>query len=187
MPGDEWQKFANLRLLFGYMYAQSGKKLLFMGDEFGQVREWAHDTSLEWHVLQYPVHRGVQTWLAELNRTYAEQTALHELDTDPAGFEWVDCNDTAASVISLLRKSKSAKDRILVVCNFTPLPRENYRVGVPSGGFWRELLNSDAREYGGSGWGNFGGVMAQAKPTHGRPYSVSLTLPPLAALFLKAD
>jgi 1,4-alpha-glucan branching enzyme len=187
MPGDEWQKFANLRLLFGYMYAQSGKKLLFMGDEFGQVREWAHDTSLEWHVLQYPVHRGVQTWLAELNRTYAEQTALHELDTDPAGFEWVDCNDTAASVISLLRRSKSAKDTILVVCNFTPLPRENYRVGVPSGGFWRELLNSDAREYGGSGWGNFGGVMAQAKPTHGRPYSVSLTLPPLAALFLKAD
>jgi 1,4-alpha-glucan branching enzyme len=187
MPGDEWQKFANLRLLFGYMYAQSGKKLLFMGDEFGQVREWAHDTSLEWHVLQYPVHRGVQTWLAELNRTYAEQTALHELDTDPAGFEWVDCNDTVASVISLLRRSKSAKDTILVVCNFTPLPRENYRVGVPSGGFWRELLNSDAREYGGSGWGNFGGVMAQAKPTHGRPYSVSLTLPPLAALFLKAD
>ncbi len=187
MPGDEWQKFANLRLLFAYMYAQSGKKLIFMGGEFGQVREWGHDTSLEWHVLQYPVHRGVQNWVAQLNRLYAEQPALHELDADPAGFEWVDCNDSAASVISLLRKAQSAKETILVVCNFTPLPRQNYRIGVPSAGFWRELLNSDSQEYGGSGWGNFGGVKAEAKTAHGRSYSLNLTLPPLGALFLKAD
>ena len=162
MPGDEWQKFANLRLLFGYMYAQPGKKLLFMGGEFGQVREWAHDTSLEWHVLQYPVHRGVQNWVAQLNQVYREQPALHQLDTDPAGFEWVDCNDTAASVISLLRKSRTPADEVLIVCNFTPVPRYGYRVGVPSGGFWRELLNSDAQEYGGSGMGNLGGVHAEA-------------------------
>jgi 1,4-alpha-glucan branching enzyme len=187
MPGDEWQKFANLRLLFGYMYAQPGKKMLFMGCEFGQVREWAHDMSLEWHVLQYPVHKGVQNWVAQLNQVYREQPALHQLDTDAAGFEWVDCNDTAASIISLLRKSRSPADEILIVCNFTPVPRYGYRVGVPSGGFWRELLNSDAQEYGGSGMGNLGGVHAEAQPTHGRPFSLSLTLPPLCALFLKPE
>ncbi len=187
MPGDEWQKFANLRLLFGYMYAQPGKKMLFMGCEFGQVREWAHDSSLEWHVLQYPVHRGVQSWVEQLNRVYREQAALHELDNDPAGFEWVDCNDTAASVISLLRKGRSPAENVVIVCNFTPVPRQSYRVGVPSGGFWRELLNSDAQEYGGSGMGNLGGVHAEAQPAHGRPYSLSLTLPPLGALFLKAE
>ncbi|HXP16006.1 MAG TPA: 1,4-alpha-glucan branching protein GlgB [Terriglobales bacterium] len=187
MPGDEWQKFANLRLLFAYMYAQPGKKLLFMGGEFGQVREWAHDTSLEWHVLQYPVHRGVQSWMEQLNRVYREQPALHQLDADPAGFEWIDCNDTAASIVSLLRKGRSPADQVVIVCNFTPVPRSGYRVGVPSGGFWRELLNSDASEYGGSGMGNLGGVHAESQPTHGRPYSVSLTLPPLAAVFLKAE
>ncbi len=187
MPGDEWQRFANLRLLFGYMYAQPGKKMLFMGCEFGQVREWAHDTSLEWHVLQYPVHRGVQNWVAQLNQVYREQAGLHQLDTDSAGFEWIDCNDTAASVISLLRKSRTPAGEIVIVCNFTPVPRYGYRVGVPSGGFWRELLNSDAQEYGGSGMGNLGGVHADAQPTHGRPFSVSLTLPPLSALFLKSE
>jgi len=187
MPGDEWQKFANLRLLFGYMYAQPGKKMLFMGCEFGQVREWAHDTSLEWHVLQYPVHRGVKNWVEQLNRVYREQAALHQLDTDPAGFEWVDCNDTAASVISLLRKGRAPGDEVLIVCNFTPVPRLGYRIGVPSGGFWRELLNSDAQEYFGSGMGNMGGVHAEPHPAHGRPFSVSLTLPPLSALFLKPE
>jgi 1,4-alpha-glucan branching enzyme len=185
MPGDEWQRFANLRLLFGYMFAQPGKKLLFMGGEFGQVREWAHDTSLEWDVLQYPVHHGVQAWVRQLNRTYREQPALHELDSDPAGFEWVDCNDTAASTLSLLRKGRSQGETILVICNFTPVPREQYRVGVPCGGFWRELLNSDASEYGGSGMGNMGGVYAESQPVHGRPFSLHLTLPPLATLFLK--
>jgi len=187
MPGDEWQKFANLRLLFGYMYAQPGKKLLFMGGEFGQVREWAHDTSLEWHVLQYPVHRGVQNWVEHLNRVYREEAALHELDTDPTGFEWIDCNDSGASTLSLLRKGKSQKDTMLVVCNFTPVPRLGYRVGVPFGGFWREILNSDAKEYGGSGMGNRGGFKAEPQPAHGRPSSLTLTLPPLSAVFLKAD
>jgi 1,4-alpha-glucan branching enzyme len=187
MPGDEWQKFANLRLLYGYMYAQSGKKLLFMGGEFGQVREWAHDSSLDWHVLQYSVHSGLQHWLEQLNRVYRDYPALHELDHDPAGFEWIDCNDHETSTISLLRLGKTSRDKVVVVCNFTPVPRLGYRLGVPSGGFWRELLNSDATEYGGSGVGNFGGVHATERPVHGRPYSLELTLPPLGALFLKAE
>src|SRR5690349_15488232 len=187
MPGDEWQKFANLRLLFAYMFAQPGKKLLFMGDEFGQVREWAHDTSLEWHVLQYPVHSGLQNWVEQLNRLYRQEPALHELDNDHRGFEWIDFNDNAASTISLVRKPKSSTDSIVIVCNFTPVPRVGYRLGVPRGGYWRELLNSDGREYGGSGMGNMGGSMAEERPAHGRPYSLNLTLPPLAALFLKAD
>jgi 1,4-alpha-glucan branching enzyme len=186
MPGDEWQRFANLRLLFAYMYAQPGKKLLFMGCEFGQVREWAHDSSLEWDVVQYPVHRGVQAWMEQLNRLYRSEPALHTLDNTVDGFEWVDCNDNATSTISLLRKSGSARDAILVTCNYTPVPRTGYRVGVPHGGYWRELLNSDARDYGGSGMGNLGGVQAEEIPTHGRPFSLKLTLPPLAALFFKA-
>jgi 1,4-alpha-glucan branching enzyme len=187
MAGDEWQKFANLRLLFGYMYAQPGKKLLFMGDEFGQMREWAHDGGLEWEVLQHPFHSGLQNWVEQLNRLYAHEPALHELDTDPRGFEWIDCNDHAASTISLVRKGKSSAQSIVVVCNFTPVPRTGYRLGVPVGGFWRELLNSDAKEYGGSGMGNLGGVLAEEQPVHGRPHSLNLTLPPLAAIFLKAD
>ncbi len=187
MAGDEWQKFANLRLLLGYMYAQPGKKLLFMGCEFAQGREWGHDGSLDWHLLGQPLHRGVQTWVGQLNRLYREEPALHELDTDPAGFEWVDCNDNATSMLSWLRKGKSAKDTVLVVCNFTPVPRHGYQVGVPSKGFWRELLNSDAGEYGGSAMGNLGGVKAESQSSHGRPHSLSLTLPPLAAVFLKAE
>jgi len=185
MPGDEWQKFSNLRLLYGYMFAQPGKKLLFMGDEFGQVREWGHDMSLEWHVLDYPVHSGVQKWVEQLNQLYREEPAMHQIETEPDGFEWVDCNDTSASVISLLRKSKHPEETILIVCNFTPVPRESYRVGVPAGGFWRELLNSDATDYAGSGVGNKGGVEAEEIAAHGRPHSLSLTLPPLGALFLK--
>jgi 1,4-alpha-glucan branching enzyme len=187
MPGDEWQRFANLRLLFAYMYAQPGKKLLFMGCEFGQVREWAHDSSLEWDVVQFPVHRGVQAWMEQLNRVYRSEPALHALDNTVDGFEWVDCNDNATSTISLLRKSESPRDSVLVACNYTPVPRTGYRVGVPHGGYWRELLNSDAREYGGSGMGNLGGVQAEEIPTHGRQFSLKLTLPPLAALFFKAD
>lgn len=186
MPGDEWQRFANLRLLFGYMFAQAGKKLLFMGDEFGQVREWTHDSSLEWDVLRYPVHHGLQNWVEQLNRAYRSEPALHEFDTDPKGFEWIDCNDNAASTISLLRKGSLPGQVVVVACNFTPIPRIDYRLGVPTGGFWREILNSDAKEYGGSGMGNSGGVMAEEHPVHGRPYSLKLTLPPLAALFLKA-
>jgi 1,4-alpha-glucan branching enzyme len=186
MPGSERDRFGNLRLLFGYMYAQPGKKLLFMGNEFGQVREWAHDTSLEWHVLQYPHHSGLQNWVGELNRLYRSEPGLHELDTNLEGFEWVDCNDPLTSTISLLRKTKNPQDTVLVVCNFTPVPRIGYRVGVPTGGYWRELLNSDAVEYGGTGLGNLGGVDAEEVPEHGRSFSLKLTLPPLAAVFLKA-
>ena len=185
MPGDDWQKFANLRLLFGYMYAQPGKKLLFMGGEFAQWREWAHDTSLDWNLVDRPMHSGMQKWVEMLNRTYRTEHAMHVLDNDAAGFDWVDCCDTAASVLSLLRKGQSSNDVVLVVGNFTPVPRVGYRVGVPFGGYWRELLNSDGREYGGSGMGNMGGVQAEAIAAHGRPYSLNLTLPPLAIVFLK--
>jgi 1,4-alpha-glucan branching enzyme len=185
MPGSEHDRFANLRLLFAYMYAQPGKKLMFMGDEFGQVREWTHDSSLEWHVLQYPVHSGLQNWVGQLNRVYRSEPALHLLDTNPGGFEWVDCNDNFTSTISLLRKSESPKDTVLIVCNFTPITRVGYRVGIPEGGYWRELLNSDASEYGGTGVGNLGGVNAEDEPAHGRTHSLKLTLPPLSALFLK--
>ncbi len=185
MPGDDWQKFANLRLLFAYMYAQPGKKLLFMGGEFGQYHEWSHDRSLDWHLLEGTLHRGLQTWMEQLNRTYRGENALHWFDNDPQGFEWVDCNDAPASVISLLRKGKSADDAVLVACNFTPVPRAGYKVGVPSGGYWKEILNSDAREYGGSGVGNMGSAEALPESVHGRPHSLRLTLPPLGALFLK--
>jgi len=185
MPGDEWQRFANLRLLFGYMFAQPGKKLLFMGSEFGQVSEWSHDRSLDWNVLEYPVHRGLMNWVGQLNRVYRSEPPLHWFDNDPMGFEWVDCNDAPASIVSLLRKGKPGENPILVVCNFTPVPRLGYLVGVPMDGYWRELLNSDAREYGGGGMGNMGGAEALSIKTHGRPYSLRLTLPPLGALFLK--
>jgi len=185
MPGDDWQKFANLRLLLGYMYAQPGKKLLFMGGEFGQWREWSHEESLEWHLLQYLPHSGLQRWVSDLNRLYRSQPALHQLDLEQAGFEWVDCNDVEQSVVSLIRKGRSTDDAILVVSNFTPVPRFNYRVGVPNPGFWRELLNSDAKDYGGSGQGNLGGVEAAPIPSHGRPYSLTLTLPPLSTVFFK--
>jgi 1,4-alpha-glucan branching enzyme len=185
MPGDEWQKFANLRLLYGYMYGQPGKKLLFMGGEFGQVSEWNHDNSLEWHVLQYPVHWGIQNWVEQLNRVYREQPALHEMDNEPEGFEWVDCCDSATSVLSFLRKGKSRWETVLVICNFTPVPRQQYVVGVPTEGYWRELLNSDGGEYGGGGIGNGGGVHTEHVASHGRPYSLKLTLPPLGVLFLK--
>jgi 1,4-alpha-glucan branching enzyme len=185
MPGDVWQKCANLRLLFGYMYAQPGKKLLFMGGEFGQWREWNHDTSLDWHLAETPAHAGIQRWVADLNRVYRETPALHRFDCEPGGFEWVEANDADQSVTSFLRSGAPQDPAVLVVCNFTPVPRYNYRVGVPSGGFWSELLNSDAHEFGGSGVGNMGGVEAAPVGAHGRPYSLNLTLPPLGALFLR--
>ena len=183
MSGDEWQQFANLRVLYGYMYAQPAKKLLFMGGEFAQRREWAHDGSLDWDLLDYPSHAGVQRWLGDLNRFYREEPALHELDCEPAGFEWIDCGDAESSVLSLMRKGKSTATLVLAVCNFTPVARQDYRIGAPRGGFWREALNSDAKDYGGSGVGNQGGVEAEATPLHGRPCSLTLTLPPLAAVF----
>jgi 1,4-alpha-glucan branching enzyme len=185
MPGDDWQRFANLRLLYGYQFSQPGKKLLFMGGEFAQIAEWHHNESIEWHLLQFAPHQEIQHWVTDLNRLYREQPALHQLDNVPEGFEWVDCNDSQASVLTFLRKSRSPDDVILVACNFTPVPRLNYQVGVPRGGFWKEILNSDATIYGGSGWGNLGGVNAAPVGVHGRPYSLSLTLPPLSVIFLK--
>lgn len=187
MPGDDWQRFANLRLLFGYMYGQPGKKLLFMGGEFGQWREWVHDDSLDWHLLQYAPHSELQQWVEELNRLYRSEPALYELDFKRAGFEWIDCNDASASVVSFIRRAKSVAHIVLVVCNFTAVPRYNYSVGVPRAGFWKEVLNSDATLYGGSGQGNFGGVQATPIPIHGQYHSVCLTLPPLGVLFLKSE
>jgi 1,4-alpha-glucan branching enzyme len=186
MSGDVWQKFANLRMLFGYMFAQAGKKLLFMGGEFAQWDEWYHEKSLDWHLLDFPPHQGVQQWVSDLNRVYRSEAALHEIDFEPSGFEWIDCNDADNSVISFIRRARSTDSIVLVVCNFTPVVRRHYRVGVPRGGFWKELLNSDAREYGGSGVGNHGGVMAEDAPWHNRPHSLKLDLPPLSVSFFKS-
>jgi 1,4-alpha-glucan branching enzyme len=187
MPGDDWQKFANLRLLLGYMYAQPGKNLLFMGGEFGQWSEWQHDGSPEWHLLQYAPHIGVQRWVADLNRLYRTEPAMHELDFEPAGFGWIDASDWESSVVSLIRKGRSTDDIVLAAFNFTPVPRPNYRIGVPRGGFWQEILNSDATDYWGSGEGNFGGIDAAPVPAHGRNHSLTLTLPPLGAVFFKSS
>ena len=187
MPGDEWQRFANLRLLFGYMTAMPGKKLLFMGGEFGQPAEWRHDHSLDWHLLADPAHAGVQAWVGHLNRLYRGQPALHELDCDPAGFQWIDANDADQSVITFLRIDASGDREVLVACNFTPVPRHSYRIGVPREGVWREVANSDAEEYGGSGQGNFGAVDTVAVPYQGHEQSVLLTLPPLSVVFFEWD
>ena len=182
LPGDDWQKFANLRLLYGFMFGHPGKKLLFMGSEFGQWSEWNHETSLDWHLLDTPLHRALQRWVRDLNTFYRGQRALHELDFDSGGFAWVDCTDFQRSVISFLRRGRNPADQLLLVCNFTPVVRQNYRVGVPRSGLWKELLNSDALLYGGSGQGNFGGVEAVPLPVHGQPFSLSMTLPPLGML-----
>jgi 1,4-alpha-glucan branching enzyme len=183
MNGDEWQQFANLRLLYGYMWGHVGKKLLFMGCEFGQRREWTHEDGLEWWVLQYGNHHGIKRWVQDLNHFYREHVALHQQDFTHDGFEWVDCNDADSSTLAFIRRGKTG-EMVLVICNFTPIPRDNFRVGVPRGGLWRERLNSDAQEYGGSGIGNFGTVEAAPLPSHGRNHSLTLRLPPLAALFL---
>jgi 1,4-alpha-glucan branching enzyme len=186
MPGDDWQKFANLRTLYGYMYTQPGKKLLFMGGDIGQWREWNHDESVEWHLLQYAPHLGLQRWVRDLNTLYRGEPALHELDCDPAGFEWIDCHDSDDSTLSYLRRGKSSDRTIVVACNFTPVPRERHVIGVPGGGHWAEILNSDAPLYGGSGMGNAGGVQAESVPAHGRPYSLTITLPPLATVVFRS-
>ncbi len=183
MPGDEWQQFANLRLLFSYLFTYPGKKLLFMGCEFGQDREWNHDQSLDWHLLQHPLHAGLQHLVADLNRLYRRLPALHAYDFEARGFEWVDCHDSAQSVISYLRHGDG--DSVVVVLNFTPQPRHGYRIGVPQAGRYRELLNSDSSHYGGSNLGNGGELHSEAVPWMGREHSLSLTLPPLAALVLQ--
>jgi len=185
MPGDAWQQFANLRLLMGYQYGHPGKKLLFMGGEIAQRAEWTEDTALQWYLLEYEPHRGVQRLMADLNRLYAAEPALHQVDFDWHGFEWVDCNDSENSVLSFVRRAKDQNDFVVVVANFTPVLRENYRVGVPEAGFYREVLNTDAEAYWGSNVGNLGGVKAEPVPWMDREYSLKLTLPPLGVVFLK--
>ncbi|HTC34070.1 MAG TPA: 1,4-alpha-glucan branching enzyme, partial [Bryobacteraceae bacterium] len=187
MPGDEWQKFANLRLLYGYMFGHPGKKLLFMGNEFGQWSEWNHDSSLEWHLLNEPFHAGLKRWVRDLNTLYRGQPLLHEMDSNSAGFEWVDCTDFQRSIVSFLRRGRDPNDQLLFVCNFTPVVRENYRVGVPLDCYWEEMLNSDAPLYGGSGQGNFGGLAAAPLPIHGRPFSLNMTLPPLGIVVFQPE
>lgn len=187
MPGDDWQKFANLRLFLGYMTAYPGKKLLFMGGELGQRREWDHEQSLDWDLLEYPSHQGIKRWVKEINGLYRNTPALYSKDFDPAGFEWVSCDDVENSVLAFLRKGRLSDPTILVLCNFTPVPRHNYRVGVPSGGWWEEILNSDSTVYGGSGQGNMGGREASPVPFHGKSHSLSLTLPPLSITFFRRN
>jgi len=184
MPGDDWQKFSNLRLLYGYMYGHPGKKLLFMGCEIGQWAEWNHDSSLDWHLLEWEPHQGIQQWVRDLNQLHRNSPALYRDDFTPSGFGWVSLNDWDNSVIAFVRKTDDLQDSMLVVCNFTPAPRENYLLGVPCPGYWYELLNSDSEQYGGSGWGNFGGQQTDDTPSHGFTQSLNLSLPPLSVMFL---
>jgi len=187
MPGDTWQKFANLRLLYGYMYGHPGKKLLFMGGEFGQWNEWNFEKSLNWHLLEQEPNRRLQQWVKDLNKVYQTEEALHQLDFERSGFEWVDTKDWEKSIISFVRKEKTQESQVIVVLNFTPLPRMNYRLGVSGSEYWKEILNSDAVEYGGSGQGNLGGVSTDAHAFHGKEHSIRINLPPLGALFFKNE
>ncbi len=187
MPGDVWQKFANLRLLFGLMYAHPGKKLLFMGQEIAQWREWDYKSSLDWHLLNHELHKKLQKFVKDLNTLYKKEPSLYLVDFQPDGFEWIDFHDVEKSIISFIRKEKDVRDLLIFVFNFTPVPRENYKVGVPFGGFYREILNSDSRIYGGSNTGNMGGVFAENLPFHGRLFSLTLTLPPLGMVVLKPE
>jgi 1,4-alpha-glucan branching enzyme len=182
MPGDEWQKFANVRAFLAYMYGHPGKKLLFMGTDIGDYQEWNHDASVPWDLLQYPVHRGLQSFVRDLNHLYRSHPALYEVDFDYKGFEWIDIADIEKSVIAFLRCAADPKDFIVFACNFTPVPRENYSVGVPQAGYYREILNSDSEQYGGGNMGNLGGVMSAATKSHGRANSISITIPPLAVV-----
>jgi 1,4-alpha-glucan branching enzyme len=187
IPGDVWQKTATLRTLYSYMFTHPGKKLLFMGCEIGVWREWNHNDSLEWDVLKEPVHAGLQRFVSDLNHLYQAEPALHQVDFEPAGFSWIDCNDFEASVISFIRRARNPDDFVVVVLNWTPVVRREYRVGVPAPGFYREVLNSDAGIYGGSNVGNAGGVPAELIAAHGHAQSVSLTLPPLSGLILRLE
>ena len=182
MPGDDWRRFANLRLLYGYMIGHPGKKLLFMGGEFGQWKEWNHDESLDWALLEYPLHSGLRRWVRDLNTFYRGNPAVYERDAEAGGFEWIDCNDSQRSIVSFRRRGRDPSSEVVFVCNFTPEPRQNYRVGVPARGEWVEALNSDATLYGGSGQGNLGGVWTAPIAMHGHPVSLNLTLPPLAMI-----
>jgi 1,4-alpha-glucan branching enzyme len=185
--GDWWQKFATLRLLFGYQYTHSGKKLNFMGQEFGQWREWTETRSLEWELLNLPTHAGVQRWMRDLNHLYQEQPSLWERDLDWQGFQWIDANDADHSIFTYLRFAEDRGDFLVMACNFTPVPQHGYRVGVPEAGYYRELLNSDAANYGGGNVGNGGGLEAKAEQWREFPYGLDLTIPPLGIVILKPD
>ena len=187
MPGDDWQRFANLRALLAYMYGHPGKKLLFMGGEFGQWAEWNSSQGLEWHLLEYEPHRRLRQLVCDLNRHYRAEPALHEIDFEPSGFEWIDFQDVDNSVVAFLRRSHHGDDHLVFVCNFTPVPRHGYRLGVPQARFYREVLNTDAAEYGGSGVTNPPGREAIARPWHNKPCSLELTLPPFGVVILKPE
>jgi 1,4-alpha-glucan branching enzyme len=191
MPGDVWQKHANLRALYGYMFVHPGKKLMFMGGEIGQWREWNHDWQLDWEVLGDPRHAGLQRWVRDLNTVYQRESTLWTDDFDPAGFAWIDCHDHEHSVIALQRtrreQESDSRELVVAVVNFTPVPRRGYRLGVPVEGDYEEILNSDAEAYGGSNMGNQDSVAADAMPAHGHAFSLSLTVPPLGFLLLKPN
>ncbi len=187
MPGSRWEQFANLRLLFAYQMAHPGKKLLFMGGEFGQDHEWDHNRALDWQLLEHEPHQGIRNLARDLNHLYRDVPALHEGDCEPWGCQWVDCEDRKNSTLSMLRWNAAHDDFVLAVLNFTAQPYHGYRVGVPRAGRYREILNSDSRHYGGQDFGNIGSVQAEEIPMHGLHYSVSMTLPPLAAVFLRPE
>jgi len=185
MPGDDWQRFANLRALYGHMWGHPGKKMLFMGGEFGQWWEWNHDDSLQWHLLDFERHKGLQQYVSDLNRLYQSEPALHEVDFDWQGFQWIDLHDSDNSTLTYIRYAQDRNNLLVCACNFTPVPRVQYRMGVPRGGYYRELLNSDSELYGGSNMGNGGGVHADPIPRHDQPFSLLVTLPPLSVVFFK--
>ena len=187
MPGDNWRKFANLRTLFAYMYAQPGKKLLFMGGEFGQWSEWSHDGSLEWHLLDQPNHSQLRLLVGDLNHLYRSEPALHTCEYTSNSFEWIDHHDAEKNILSFVRKGRSDAEKIAVICNFSPVPQDNYRIGAPARGYWKEILNTDAPNYGGTGRGNFGGVSTVPIPLHGRAYSLTVNVPPLGVVFFRWD
>ena len=185
MPGDNWQKFANLRLLLAYMYAQPGKKLLFMGGEFGQWSEWRHDESLDWTLLNFEPHRGLRLLVGDLNSLYRFEPSLQTHETSPESFEWIEAQDAEHNVLCFVRNGRSQEELMLVICNFSPVPRDSYRLGVSRKGSWQEIFNSDAKQYGGSGRGNFGGLETVPIQLHGRLQSLTVNLPPLGAIFLR--
>jgi 1,4-alpha-glucan branching enzyme len=187
MPGDFWQRFANLRTLLGFMYGHPGKKMLFMGSEIAQWQEWSEDKSLDWHLLQYEPHQNVQQLVRDLNHLMQKEPALYEFDFNPSGFDWIDFQDSDNSIISFIRKTDDPADTLLFICNFTPMMHESYRIGVPFSGYYYELLNTDAERYGGSNKGNMGGVHSDDQNWHGHHYSVNLTIPPLSTLILKPE
>jgi 1,4-alpha-glucan branching enzyme len=187
VPGDLWQKAANMRLLYSYMWTHPGKKLLFMGSDFGQWNEWNYDTSLQWDLLQWESHQGIQRLLADLNKLMRNEPALHELDFESDGFEWIDCHNYQESVLSYMRKASDPEDFVIVACNFTPVPRKHYHLGVPHAGWYQEIFNSDSQYYAGSNMGNYPGLMAEEAECHGRPASVEMILPPLGVVVLKPE